>query len=63
MQAADTQLRAGGGRLGTDAPALVLLAEPWTVLAAMLVLVAAVATALIASLRRGDPLALARTGG
>jgi hypothetical protein len=43
--------------------ALVLLAEPWTVLAALVVLVAAVATALIASLRRGDPLALARTGG
>lgn len=43
--------------------ALVLLAEPWTVLAGVLVLVAAVAAALIASLRRGDPLALARTGG
>jgi hypothetical protein len=43
--------------------ALVLLAEPWTVFAAVLVLIAAVATALIASLRRGDPLALARTGG
>ena len=43
--------------------ALVLLAEPWTVLAALVVLAAAVATALIASLRRGDPLALARTGG
>lgn len=43
--------------------ALVLLAEPWVVLAGALILVAAVATALIASLRRGDPLALARIGG
>jgi hypothetical protein len=43
--------------------ASVLLAEPWSVLAAALVLLAAVATALVASLRRGDPLALARTGG
>lgn len=43
--------------------ALVLLAEPWTLLASALVLFASVATALTASLRRGDPLALARTGG
>ncbi|MBR7836114.1 hypothetical protein KDL01_22750 [Actinospica durhamensis] len=53
---------AADGSAPTPSP-LVLLAEPWTVLAALVVLAAAVATALIASLRRGDPLALARTGG
>ena len=53
---------AADGSAPTPSP-LVLLAEPWTALAALVVLAAAVATALIASLRRGDPLALARTGG
>ncbi|WP_034265065.1 hypothetical protein [Actinospica robiniae] len=50
------------GTAPTPSP-LVLLAEPWTVLAGVLILIAAVAAALIASLRRGDPLALARNGG
>lgn len=50
------------GSAPTPSP-LVLLAEPWVVLAGALILVAAVTTALVASLRRGDPLALARIGG